>query len=202
MPGNKKAELIEGVVYMASPLRIDYHGTPHVHLNTWLGAYAAYTPGVRPGDNSTVRLDLDNEPQPDVLLMIEPSHGGQAMIDEGYVTGAPELVAEVASSTASIDLGQKKTAYRRNRTQEYLVWRVLDDAVDWFILRGTSYELLIPDSTGTIRSEVFPGLWLDSTSLLNGDLAAVLAKLQSGLATPEHKAFVEKLAQCATKKSS
>jgi hypothetical protein len=196
MPELKKAELIEGVVFMPSPVRADQHGTPHAALVTWLGVYWAGTPGVRAAADSTVRLDLDNEPQPDALMMIEPSRGGRARIDaDGYVADGPELVAEVAASSASIDLNSKLRVYRRNGVQEYLVWRVRDQVVDWFALRGSQYDRLAPGPDGVLRSEVFPGLWLDPAALARGDLAGVLGVLQQGLASPEHAAFVAHLQQ-------
>ena len=191
MPHLKKAELIEGVVYVGSPVRYTQHGQPNFDLETWLGVYRAATPGVFGAGNTTVRLDLDNEPQPDVLLRLD--RGGRSRIDDdGYVDGAPELVVEVAASSASYDLHDKLRAYRRNGVPEYVVWRVLDGGLDWFVLRDGSYERLQPDDVGVLRSEVFPGLWLSVPALLAGDLAAVLATLQLGLAAPEHAAFVER----------
>ena len=185
MPQLKKAELIEGVVYMPSPARMDQHAGPHADLIGWLSQYRAHSPGVRVGDNATVRLDLDNEPQPDAVMFIEPARGGQVRISEGgYIDGAPELVAEVSSSTVSIDLHSKFRVYRRNQVREYLVWRVQDRAIDWFVLREGDYQRLTPGGDGVLRSEVFPGLWLDPAALLRGDLAAVLQVLQQGLQTP------------------
>src|SRR5437764_514536 len=132
MPEVKKAELIEGVVYMPSPVRFEFHAGPHFDLITWAGLYRVSTPGVRGGDNGTLRLDLDNEHQPDVLLMILPGHGGRARIDaDGYVAGPPELIAEVAASSVSIDLHARLNAYRRNGVPEYVVWRVYDREIDW-----------------------------------------------------------------------
>jgi Uma2 family endonuclease len=195
MPELKKAELIEGVVYMPSAVRIDWHGTPHAAIMGWLCVYWARTPGVAPGDNATVRLDLANEPQPDALVYIEPRCGGRVRINEGYIEGAPELVAEVAASSASIDLNAKLRAYLRNGVREYLVWRVLDGAIDWFVLHEGQYQRLLADESGILRSEVFPGLWLDSPGLLRIDPAAVLQVLQQGLASPEHAAFVARLQQ-------
>jgi Uma2 family endonuclease len=199
MPHLKKAELIEGVVHVPSPVRHRNHGRPHIHLANWLGHYEAGTPGVEAGAESTVRLDLDNEPQPDALLFIDPACGGQAHIDaDDYITGAPELVAEVASSSVSYDLHVKLRVYRRNGVREYIVWRVLDREIDWFVLRAGQYEPMPRDAEGFYRSEVFPGLWLDSAALLRGDLATVLAVVQRGLASPEHAAFVARLHPPAT----
>jgi Uma2 family endonuclease len=188
MPGVNKAELIEGVVYMPSPVSLVRHARPHSDLMAWLGFYRAHTLGVDGGDNATVRLDLDNEPQPDAVLFWNAARGGQTRItDDGYLEGPPELVAEVAASSVSIDLHAKLRVYRRNAVQEYLVWRVQDQAVDWFELREGDYQPLAADAAGILRSVRFPGLWLDSAALLRGDLAAVLQTLQRGLqARDEH----------------
>jgi Uma2 family endonuclease len=192
----KKAELIEGIVYMPSPVRVYRHGKPHADLITWLGVYRAATPGVDGGDNTTAKLDLDNEPQPDAMLFIEPSRGGQVKVSEDdYIEGAPELVAEIASSSVSFDLHTKFNVYRRCGVKEYIVWRVLDKAIDWFVLSGQTYQPLAPESDGVLKSRVFPGLWLDPQALLTGDLARVLAVLQLGVASPEHTAFVNQLAR-------
>jgi Uma2 family endonuclease len=191
MPWLKKAELIEGVVYVPSPVRVHRHGDPHFRLITWLGIYQANTPGLLGADNASARLELDNRPQPDVLLMIVPGSGGQARFSsDDYVEGAPELVAEVASSSVSYDLGVKRKVYRRNGVREYVVWRVLDRQIDWFVLREGEYVPLAIDGEGLYRSEVFPGLWLDPAALIRGDMPTVLAALQRGLASPEHADFI------------
>lgn len=192
MPHIKKAELIEGKVYMASPLRITQHGEPHAAIMGWLLIYKASTPGVQLGDNCTVRLDADNEPQPDALLRIEV--GGQSTISEdGYVEGAPELIVEIAASTVSIDLHDKLNVYRRHGVREYLVWRVDDRQFDWFRWQEGQYIVVEPNTEGIICSEVYPGLWLDSAALLSGDLVRAIAIVQQGLASAEHRDFIEKL---------
>ena len=194
MPGLKKAELIEGVVYMASPVRWNEHARPHALVLLWLGTYSAATPFTQVGDNGSVRLDGDNMPQPDVALIIERSKGGQATLSEdGYVEGAPELVVEVAASTASIDLNVKQRVYRRNNVPEYVVWRVQDGAVDWFHLVNGEYHRLAAGDDGIIRSVVFPGLWLDLAALIRLDSGQVLNALARGLADPAHASFVAKL---------
>ena len=194
MPLMKKAELIEGVVYVASPVRMANHGRPHAALIGWLLVYKAATPGVDLGDNATVRLDLDNEPQPDALLRIEPEVGGNSCItDDDYVEGPPELIAEIAASSASYDLNDKLNAYRRNEVQEYIVWQIYENRLDWFSLQEGRYVSLQPDEASVIRSQIFPGLWLAVNALREGDLAQVLAVLQQGLQTAEHQAFVKSL---------
>ncbi len=182
MPSLKKAELIEGVVYMPSPVRLRRHGGPHAKLITWLGCYHAGTPGVEVADNATARLDLDNEPQPDAMLYIAPELGGQVRVSPDDYVGS-----------ASYDLNTKLQVYRRSNVQEYVVWRVLDQAVDWLVLRAGRYERLEPDDRGVVRSLFFPGLWLDTAALLRGDLAGTLRVLDEGLATAAHAAFVTRL---------
>jgi hypothetical protein len=200
MPELKKAELIDGVVYMSSAVSDDHAG-PHGALMTWLGVYAAYTPGVAARPEGSVRLELTSMPQPDVFLRILETHGGQSFISpDRYIEGGPELVAEVALSSADIDLGVKLPLYRRNKVREYLVWRVADKEFDWFVLRGAKYVPLRPAAAGLYRSKVFPGLWLDAAALLQGDLAAVLAIVQQGVNSPEHTAFVQKLQRKAARK--
>jgi Uma2 family endonuclease len=194
MPQLKKAELIEGVVYVASPLRFEPHAEPHGNLIIWLGNYKVATPGVRLGDNPTLRLNLGNEPQPDVVLLIDARAGGQSRLDEdGYVKDAPELVAEVAASSTSIDLHDKKQVYRRNGVREYIVWRVLENELDWFSLEAGEYVPLEADEVGVIKSRSFPGLWLAIASLLSGDMMTVLTILQEGLRSSEHGEFVQQL---------
>ena len=188
-PELKTAELLEGVVYVPSPVRFDLHGKPHADLMLWLGYYRAFTPGTSAADNTTIRLDLDNEPQPDALLCIDPERGGRVKVDEKYLEGSPELVAEVASSSVSIDLGVKFQVYRRNAIQEYIVWRVLDEAIDWFRLRDGKYVALAT-TDGILRSEVFPGLWLDAKALVSSDMKRVLAVLDQGIRSPEHATFL------------
>lgn len=195
MPHVKKAELIEGVVHMPSPVTHFRHGRPHFRLNTWLGAYVAATPGVEGSDNATVRLDDENEPQPDAVLLIQPECGGAVRFEDDYIADGPEFAAEVSASRVAFDLGPRLRVYQAHGIREYLVWRVDDGAIDWFVLRDGAYVDLPADALGVVRSEVLPGLWLDVAALVRGDLATVLAVLHQGLASPEHAAFVAQLAE-------
>lgn len=189
-----RAELIEGIVYvMTPPVSTENHGRPHASLVGWLVVYQAQTPGTEVADNATVRLDWDNEPQPDAFLRILPEAGGQSRSEDGYVALAPELVIEISASSKSYDLHDKKNAYRRNGVREYIAWRTEDHELDWFILRGGSYEQLQPHETGVHRSETFPGLWLDSAALLASDMQRVLSVLQDGLSSDEHEEFVSRM---------
>ena len=195
MPNLKKAELIEGIVYIPAAVRFKSHSQPHGWIVAWLGTYEAMTPSVALGIQPTVRLDIDNEPQPDAVLLIMPDAGGQARLSEDdYIEGAPELVVEIAASSVAIDLHTKKQAYRRNGVKEYIVWQVLDQKISWFYLDKGEYLDLPVDSDGIIRSRVFPGLWLAVAPILAGNMQRVLAVLQEGMQSPEHAAFVQKLA--------
>ena len=186
----KKAELIEGVVYMPSPTRSASHARPHATLVGWLFAYVASTPGVQLNDNPTLRLDLDNEPQPDIALLIDPDAGGQARVSEDdYIEGAPEI----AASSASYDLHDKLHAYRRNGVREYLVWRTLDRGFDRFELFDGVYRQRQPDASGLVHSQAFPGLRLAVDGLLRGDLSAGVEAQQRGLDDPAHAECARRL---------
>jgi Uma2 family endonuclease len=194
MPDGLKAELIEGVVYMAAAVRAMSHGNPHALMVAWLGSYHAATPGTFIADNSTVRLDLDNEPQPDILLCLDAAAGGQSRISEDdYIEGAPELVVEIAASSASYDLHAKLNMYRRNGVREYLVWQMYEDEFFWYRLKAGQYVAAVPDEQGLIESQVFPGLVLDVPALLARDLATVLAQLQRAIGSRSHQDFVARL---------
>ncbi|MCY4080050.1 MAG: Uma2 family endonuclease [Caldilineaceae bacterium] len=189
-PEIKKAELIEGVVYVPSPARHREHGKPHFHSISWLGTYSAATPGVEGSDTATLRLDFENEPQPDALLFLPPECGGTTRVgDEGYLEGTPELILEVSASSASYDLNQKKRVYARIGVAEYIVYLAYEQRVIWYVLRDGVYEEQQADDDGVLKSRRFPGLWLLPDALLSGDLHSVLESLQHGIASPEHKTF-------------
>ncbi len=196
MPDLKKAELIDGVVYiMASPVSTDFHAEPQSDLVLLLGLFRVATPGVRGSDNGTTRLGKKNIPQPDVALFIAESSGGQSRMVDGYIVGPPELVAEISASTRSFDTNQKYRMYEQAGVKEYIVWRTEDDEIDcWHLVNG-KYETLPADEAGVVRSGVFPGLWLDLPKLIEGDMRGAMATLQSGLATPEHAEFAARLAK-------
>ena len=199
MPDLKKAELVEGTVYvMASPLSADLHGAPHSEIITWLGYYKAKTPGLRVCDNASIRLDETNEPQPDALLYIRPEHGGRVRLDpRGFIEQAPELVAEVSNTSASLDLHGKLRIYESHGVREYIVWRARDRAIDWFVSREGRFERLGLGADGVCRSETFPGLWLDAGAMIEEDTGRVLEVLSQGLASPEHAQFVQRLRDAA-----
>lgn len=195
-PDLKKAELIEGVVYVASPVRIQQHAQPHQWVSTWVGVYSAATPGVFAADNGTYRMDVDNEPQPDISVWLDKKLGGGAYVSaDDYLEGTPELLIEVAASTVAYDLYEKKHAYRRNGILEYLVLQVYEQVTTWYSWHKGEYREIQPDAQGVLQSVLFPGLWLDTAKFWAGDLAGVLMILQTGIGSTEHGTFVKELQQ-------
>jgi len=196
MPENVHAELIGGIVYMASPLRAR-HGSNHSWLTTPFVHYEWATPGTQVCDNSTIILGKASEPQPDLLLRVLPSHGGRTETDaDGYVVGPPELVVEVSDSSRSLDLGMKRREYAGAGVLEYLVLNLRDQRLHWFDLAAD--REFVPDADGVYRVRVFPGLWIDAAALFARDLRRLLTTLDAGLATPEHAAFAAALAAAKT----
>jgi len=197
MPEDCRAELIGGIVYMASPQKLP-HSKAHALAIRWLDGYADATPGTEALLNNTQILGPDSEPEPDGCLFITPECGGQVYVDKDeYLNGPPELVVEVSASTESIDLNRKKLDYQRGGVREYVVLALRMQKVFWFVRqRGKYVEMPLPKD-GVYCSRVFPGLWLDAAAMLSNRRADVLAALRRGLASTEHGAFVAKLARRA-----
>jgi Uma2 family endonuclease len=193
MPRLKYAELIEGIVFMPPPTS-DLHSGSHSDLFLYLGHYAKATAGVIARISPSIRLDNKNEFQPDCLLRIDVPKLRRSWVSrDDYIEGAPELVAEVAVSSADYDAHEKRDVYERLGVQEYLLWQVMDGRCDWWTLRDGRFVLIRPRLDGIHASLVFPGLWLDLRALVTGDERKTLASLQRGLRSAEHAAFVKKL---------
>lgn len=196
MPKNVKAELIKGVVYMASPVRVTKHGKPHARIMGALANYQMNTLGLDLLDNITYIANETYEPQPDTVLRIEEEYGGKSWVNEDdYLEGSPELIVEIASSSASYDLHDKLEIYQEKQVQEYIVWRVLDEQIDWFSLENGKYQKLNADENGIIESKLFKGLRINISALLEDDLKKVLRDLQSGLQSEVYKKFAKQLAK-------
>ncbi|HVA50267.1 MAG TPA: Uma2 family endonuclease [Pirellulales bacterium] len=191
-PSIKLAELIEGTVYMPSPVSAE-HGDMDGDVGGWLSTYKAATPRTASGRNTTSFL-LDDTPQPDLNLRLLPEYGGSSWVEDKFLHGTPELLAEVAVSTASYDLHQKFRLYQSAGIPEYLAVVVFEQEIRWHMLVDGRYQLLSPDADGLYRSRIFPGLWLDGNALLSGNLRQVLDRLQEGLRSAEHERFVAQLA--------
>ena len=207
MPDDFRAELIDGKVYVPMAVRHRVHGKPTLNLVTWLGVYSAGTPGTDGATDGTIVLGDRDVPQPDAMLRVLPECGGQTRdTPDDLIEGAPEFAAEISASSVRTDMGAKRAAYLAAGVREYLIWRTEDDALDWLIRRdgvedggaAARFEPLAADETGVLKSETFPGLWLDCAALLSRDLSAVLATLTAGLASPEHAAFAAGLASRRT----
>ena len=196
MPHGSWAELVGGIVFMPSPL-FDNHATEDFDIAGWLHRYKQATPGVKGTSNGSTILGEDSEVQPDLQLRIREGYGGQARVVGGYVVGSPELVVEVADSSRVRDLGAKKLAYEKAGVLEYLFVGLKPKEVRWFVRQDGQFIAIEPGNDGLLRSEVFPGLWLDPRALFAEDDAALIAALERGLASPEHAAFVAELARRA-----
>src|SRR5262249_14219646 len=138
--------------------------------------------------------------QPDGLLRILPEFGGQTLNDPKFVAGVPELIVEVAHTSRYTDLGPKFDEYERLGVLEYVVRSVEPDEVLWFVLRAGRFVDHSAGSDGIYRSEVFPGLWLDPNALLASDVRRLQSVVERGCATPEHAAFLARLAEVRIKR--
>jgi Uma2 family endonuclease len=195
MPEDCRAELIGGMVHMPSPQKAP-HGKAQQLVVRWLDEYAEATPGTEAILNSTQILGPDSEPEPDACLFIVPESGGQVYLDEDeYLNGAPELIVEVSSATESIDLHRKKLDYQKAGVREYVVLALRMQQVFWFVRQRGKYKEVPLPTDGVFHSRAFPGLWLEAEAVLRNQRPRVLAVLRQGLASPEHAAFVARLAK-------
>lgn len=193
-PEIKFAELLGGVVYMPSPLSRT-HGVTDTMAGGWLWSYVAHTPGTEGGGNATTLMQGDETPQPDAYLRILPEYGGRSRNEGDYVGGSPELIVEVCVSSKSYDLHEKLEIYEREGVLEYVAILMREQDIRWHRLTRTGFKPVPPGPKMIWKSKAFPGLWLNGKAMLENDAAKVLATLNKGLRSPEHAAFVKKLAR-------
>ncbi len=192
-PHGFKAELIGGMVFVASPVSAR-HGGPHARLSGWVTNYCADTEGTEAFADTTAILASDSEPQPDISMIVYPELGGQTTVNEkNCLVGPAELALEIANSSVAIDLHKKKLDYEKYGVGEYVVIEVKSKIVHYFQRKSGRFVDLKPDSDGVYKSRVFPGLWLDSTAVFHRHPTKLIATLKRGLATPEHAKFAAKL---------
>jgi len=191
LPDLKNAELIDGVVYVPSPVSLD-HGSRDAQIIWWLSQYAVATPGCKSGNNSTW-LMLDSAPQPDSYLRILPSCGGQSRDEGKFSAGGPELAVEICLTSTEVDFGPKLTLYQQAAVREYITIQLFGKRIVWRVLQNGVYLSQSALADGILRSHVFPGLWLDVAAFWQDDGAKMSEALNAGLSTPDHQRFVEKL---------
>jgi Uma2 family endonuclease len=196
LPDLKNAELIDGVVHVSSPVSLE-HGDLDTLILMWLAYYAHATPGCRAGNNSTWFM-LDSAPQPDAHLRILPAYGGQSRErtrdKKSYSTGAPELAVEICVTSTDVDFGPKRKLYESAGVREYITIETFRERLIWRVLEDGVYASQLSSEDGILRSQIFPGLWLDVAAFWANDGAKMLAALNSGIAAEEHQRFVERLA--------
>lgn len=199
-PQLKHAELIGGEVYMNPPVSAGAHGKPHWQMNFWLGNYVVATDGLETISESSVHFGPQDLPQPDALLRIKEQFGGTSRMVHQELHGTPELIVEVAASCASYDLHNKKEQYSSHGVQEYLVWVVRERKFVWFHLENGDFAQLPQAKNGVIKSQIFPGLWLDTKAMLADNWPKILETLRRGMETDDYRVFAANLKSQLRKK--
>lgn len=194
MPDLKRAELLDGVVHMPSPVS-HLHNAIHPLLSAWLVEYMKVTPGCQAGIDGTWLMSPTTIPQPDLTLRLLPECGGQSSVVNEYLAGSPELAIEISHSTSARDLGPKGQLYLAHGVPEYLVVLTKKPDVIWREVAGGRYRRIPAGTDGIFRSRIFPGLWLDPKALWNLDPVSLSAALSRGIAAPEHAAFLKHLSR-------
>jgi Uma2 family endonuclease len=190
LPELKKAELIEGIVFVPSPVG-RRHSFFDTKLSAWLFLYAAHTPWTEAGSDATCDL-IGSMPQPDSFLLIL---GGNETHEKKFVDVAPELVVEICDTSTDYDYGPKLDLYRRAGVKEYITVDTMHGWLVWRILIDGDYKHLAAGDEGVLRSPTFPGLWLNPEHVWLADSIPMIELLQQGIASPEHSAFVQSLSE-------
>jgi Uma2 family endonuclease len=176
IPEIKRAELIDGMVYLSSPLS-ERHSDYEQLLNRWLSHYESEVPGLKILPNATWLLG-DSSPQPDLALIRQ---AGTSRSSGKFREGPPELVVEICYSSLAYDLGPKLELYRRARVQEYLTILLEDKKAQWRSLNSDGRYQVLKPSSGFLKSLVFSGFWLDPGALFPPDRKRLLAGVDAGL---------------------
>ena len=176
IPELKRAELIDGMVYLSSPLS-ERHSDYELLLCSWLLRYESRVPGLKILPNATWLLG-DSSPQPDLALIRQT---GTSRSSGKFREGPPELVVEICYSSLAYDLGPKLELYRRAGVREYLTILLEDNKAQWRALNSDARYQVLKPAGGYLKSRVFPGLWLDPVALFPPDRQRLLAGVDAGL---------------------
>ena len=196
LPDLKKAELVDGIVYVPSPLSLE-HGSLDSLIIWWLAHYAHATPGCKAGNNSTwLMLVAHRNPMPSCGSC--PRTVGSRGRERQFGAGAPELAVEVCVTSTEVDFGPKLKLYERAGVREYITIELFGQRIVWRMLENAVYVAQQVPSDGVLRSQVFPGLWLDVAAFWDDDGAKMLAALNAGLSSEDHQRFVERLRRVPT----
>lgn len=189
-PELKRVQLIEGIVHMPSPMRFVQHANPQTCINGWLFCYVTQTPGVNTGGSATLKIDDENEFEPDGMLFYD---NGQLIIaDDGYLEGVPELAVEVTASTFTIDSKEKFRVYEKHGVKEYLLWNTEAGTITWYARHKDKFVPMKSNRAGILKSKIFPGLWLEVAAMREGDMTQVMKTLYEGLASAPHRQYVKR----------
>ena len=200
-----RVEYVNGVVRMMPPPNFAGHTHPIRVMQGLLSAYTRQTPGVIDYTESGVTLPVEEtsaDVSPDLCLVVQPGRGGQMSVDDaGYFVGPPELVVEVANSSLSYDLGEKRDLYEAAGVQEYLVHATRERRLLMMRRDGDRFRTVMPDADGVLASRIFPGLVFDTAAIIADDIAAAEATLDRVMQSPEvaaaHQNLVASLAEAA-----
>ena len=193
MPDSLKAELIEGTVYLMSPPVSNEHSEPHFDLIFWLGLYCFASVGVAGADNGILRSTWTMSRS--LMHFFESSLNLADSRARAPTTTLRDARTGCGNRREQCKLRPSRKTERLSpqRSSRIRCLACVRQGNRLVHFCDGTYEHLEPGADGVLRSRVFPGLALDATAFLNGDMARVNTVMQESLKSPEHAAFVERL---------
>jgi Uma2 family endonuclease len=156
--GDQKADLIDGVIYVASPDNTDSN-----RLFMWLiflisGFVDDKELGKVYGSRAAFRLAEHQGPEPDIAFVRKDR---QHLIQRGFVDGGPDLAIEIVSpERVERDYEKKRKQYQDAGVPEYWIVDGIEETVTLLRLDLKGKYREVRPRKGVLHSEVLPGFWL------------------------------------------
>jgi len=153
----EKADLIDGVIYMASPDNTDAN-----ELQGWLATILSlFLDEVDLGKLYTsrvaFRLAKRNSPEPDIAFVKKQR---LHLVKRGHVEGPPDAAIEIVSpDSIQRDYLKKRRQYQRFKVPEYWIIDEVRQRVVMLRLGEDGKYHQVKPKNGELHSEVLPGFW-------------------------------------------
>jgi Uma2 family endonuclease len=181
VPDGQKGDLIDGVIYMASPENVEAN-LLFVWLISLLDSYVeARDLGKIFGFRAAFRLNNRNGPEPDIAFVRKDR---LHLARRGHFAGRPDLAMEIVSpESIDRDYEKKRLQYQNAGVLEYWIVDEMEQKVTLLRLAANGKYREVRPTKGILRSKVIAGFALRPEWLWQQPRpkkAEILAKLLEG----------------------